>query len=117
MVSYIQQNLNSLILTPCKLVINVKFLFEHAFCVKHSLVCKWKLFVCSFSCPNEHARSESPGFWGSWGEGSFIFRELGITGYYSRGAGELAHTFGDLGSTNKKARKKFQKFGELRALC
>ena len=32
---------------------------------------------------------------GIWGEGLFIFRELGSTANYFRGAGELAHTFGD----------------------
>ena len=43
-----------------------------------------------------------PGVWGIWGERLFIFRELGSTAYYFRGAGEQAHTFGDLGSTAKK---------------
>ena len=43
-----------------------------------------------------------PGVLGIWGEGLFIFRELGITANYFRGAGEQAHTFGDLGSTAKK---------------
>ena len=38
----------------------------------------------------------------SWGEGLLIFRELGSTGSYLRGAGEQAHTL-DLGSTAKKA--------------
>ena len=42
------------------------------------------------------------GFLGSWGEGLFIFRELGSTANYFRGAGEQAHNFGDLGSTAKK---------------
>ena len=32
---------------------------------------------------------------GIWGEGLFIFRELGSTANYFRGAGEQAHTFGD----------------------
>ena len=32
----------------------------------------------------------------------FIFRELGSTENYFRGAGEQAHTFGDLGNTAKK---------------
>ena len=35
---------------------------------------------------------------GIWGEWLFIFRDLGSTGYYFRGAGEQAHSFGDLGS-------------------
>ena len=43
-----------------------------------------------------------PGVLGIWGEGLFIFRELGSTANYLRGAGEQAHTFGDLGSTAKK---------------
>ena len=30
---------------------------------------------------------------GFWGEGLFIFRELGSTGNYFRGAGEQTHTF------------------------
>ena len=42
------------------------------------------------------------GVLGIWGEGLFIFRELGSTANYFRGAGEQAHTFGDLGSTAKK---------------
>ena len=43
-----------------------------------------------------------PGVLGIWGEGLFIFRELGSTANYLRGAGEQAYTFGDLGSTAKK---------------
>ena len=43
-----------------------------------------------------------PGVLGIWGEGLFIFRELGSTANYFRGAGEQGHTFGDLGSTVKK---------------
>ena len=43
-----------------------------------------------------------PGVLGIWGEGLFIFRELGSTANYFRGAGEQARTFGDLGSTAKK---------------
>ena len=43
-----------------------------------------------------------PGVLGIWGDGLFIFRELGSTANYSRGAGEQAHTFGDFGSTAKK---------------
>ena len=34
----------------------------------------------------------APGVLGIWGEWIFIFRELRSTGYYFRGAGELAHT-------------------------
>ena len=43
-----------------------------------------------------------PGVLGIWGEGLFIFRELGSTVNYFRGAGEQAHSFGELGSTAKK---------------
>ena len=43
-----------------------------------------------------------PGVLGIWGEGLFIFRELGSTANYLRGAGEQAHIFGDVGSTAKK---------------
>ena len=43
-----------------------------------------------------------PGVLGIWGERLFIFRELGSTANYFRGAGEQAHTFGDLGRTAKK---------------
>ena len=44
----------------------------------------------------------APGVLGIWGEGVFIFRELGSTANCFRGAGEQAHTFGDFGSTAKK---------------
>ena len=46
-----------------------------------------------------------PGVLGIWGEGLFIFRELGSTANYFRGAGEQAHTFVDLRSTAKKVKK------------
>ena len=36
---------------------------------------------------------------GFWGEGFFIFWEVGSTANYFRGAGEQAHTFEDLRST------------------
>ena len=39
------------------------------------------------------------------GEWLFIFRDLGSTGNYFRGAGEQAHSFGDLGSPAKKQKK------------
>ena len=45
------------------------------------------------------------GVLGIWGEGLFIFRELGSTANYFRGAGEQANSFGDLGSTTKKLKK------------
>ena len=43
-----------------------------------------------------------PGVLGIWGEWLFIFRELGSTGNYFRGAREQAHSFRDLGSPYKK---------------
>ena len=43
-----------------------------------------------------------PGVLGIWGEWLFIFRELGRTGNYFRGAREQAHNFGDIGSLAKK---------------
>ena len=43
-----------------------------------------------------------PGVLGIWGEGLFLFSELGSTANYFRGAGEQTHTLGDLGSTAKK---------------
>ena len=44
----------------------------------------------------------APGVLGIWGEWLFIFRELGSTGNYFRGAREQAHNFGDMGSLAKK---------------
>ena len=44
----------------------------------------------------------APGVSGSWREELFIFRELVSTGYYFRGVGEQAHSFGGLGSPAKK---------------
>ena len=46
-----------------------------------------------------------PGVLGIWGEWLFIFRELGSTGNYFKGAREQAHNFGDIGSLAKKAKK------------
>ena len=46
-----------------------------------------------------------PGVMGIWGEWLFIFRDLGSSGYYFRGAGEQAHSFGDQGSPAKKQKK------------
>ena len=45
---------------------------------------------------------EAPCVFGSRGEGQYIFRELGNTDNFLRGAGEQAHTFGDLGALPKK---------------
>ena len=49
----------------------------------------------------------------TWGEGLYIFREVGSTDNYVREAGEQAHTFVDLGSTAKgeENREKNQGFG------
>ena len=47
-----------------------------------------------------------PGVLGIMGEWLFIFRDLGSTGNYFRGAGEQAHSFGDLGSPAKKQKIK-----------
>ena len=47
-----------------------------------------------------------PGVLGILGEWPFIFRELGSTGNYLRGAREQAHNFGDLGSLVKKPKNK-----------
>ena len=46
-----------------------------------------------------------PGVWGIWEEWLLIFRELGSTGNYFRGAREQAHSFGDIGSLAKKQNK------------
>ena len=46
-----------------------------------------------------------PGVLGIWGEWLFIFRELGSTGNYFRGAREQANNFGDIGSLAKKQKK------------
>ena len=40
----------------------------------------------------------TPGVLGIWGEWLFIFRELGSTGNYFRGAREQAHNFKNIGS-------------------
>ena len=55
-------------------------------------------------------RNGAPGVLGIWGEGLFIFREMGSTANYFRGAGEQAHTFWDLGSTAKSIKNKYQAF-------
>ena len=49
---------------------------------------------------------KNPGVLGIWGEWLFIFRDLGSTGNYLRGAGEQANSFGDLGSPAKKQKNK-----------
>ena len=50
-----------------------------------------------------------PGVLGIWGEWLFIFRELGSTGNYFRGAREQAHNFEDIGSLAKKQKKNKEK--------
>ena len=47
-----------------------------------------------------------PGVLGIWGERLFIFRELGSTGNYFRGAMEQANNFGDIGSHAIKQKNK-----------
>ena len=49
------------------------------------------------------------GFWGSGEKWILIFRELGSTGKYFRGAREQAHNFEDSGSLAKKQKKKKKK--------
>ena len=50
-----------------------------------------------------------PGVLGIWGEWLFIFRELGSTDNYLRGAREQANNFGDKGSLVKKQKKNKEK--------
>ena len=57
--------------------------------------------------PNGRAYSRGPpGVLGIWGEWLFIFRALGSTSNYFRGAREQAHNFGDIGSLAKKEKNK-----------
>ena len=51
----------------------------------------------------------APRGFGDLGEWLFIFRELGSTDNYFRGAREQAHNFGDIGSLAKKQKKKKRK--------
>ena len=51
----------------------------------------------------------APGVLGIWGEWLFIFRELGSTGNYFRGAREQAHNFWGYREPCKKAKKKKEK--------
>ena len=53
----------------------------------------------------ESVKKGAPGVLGILGEWLFIFRDLGSTGNYFRGAGEQANSFGDLGSPAKKRKK------------
>ena len=62
-------------------------------------------YLMQFVEENNITGGAPPGVLGIWGEGLFIFRELGSTANYFEGAGEHAHTFGDLGSTAKKLKK------------
>ena len=60
-----------------------------------------------FNTGNLHILIRGPqGVLGIWGEWLFIFRDLRSTGNYFSGAGEHAHSFGDLGSPAKKQKKK-----------
>ena len=47
-----------------------------------------------------------PGVLGILGEWLFIYRELGSTGNYFKGAREQAHNFGDIGSLAKMHKNK-----------
>ena len=49
----------------------------------------------------------APGVWGSWGEGLFIFRELGCTGNYFRDLGSKLIVWGIFGSPAKKVKNTF----------
>ena len=53
-------------------------------------------------CPAFHLQLMGPRGLGIWGGWLFIFRELGSTGNYFRGAREQANNFGDIGSLAKK---------------
>ena len=60
---------------------------------------------CSVKIENGHLTDKKmgpPGVLGIRGEWLFIFRELGCTGNYFRGAREQAYNFGDQGSKQKK---------------
>ena len=57
-------------------------------------------------CMYQKNNKGPPGVLGIWGEWLFIFRELGSTGNYFRGAREQAHNFGDIGSLVKKQKNK-----------
>ena len=50
-----------------------------------------------------------PGVWGIWGEWIFIFRELGSTCNYFRGAREHAHNLGGFREPCQKSKKKKKK--------
>ena len=68
-----------------------------------SIRSRYSLYIDDCVSTTKHSNPGAPpGVLGIWGEGLFIFRELGSTANYFRGAGEQAHTFGDLGSTAKK---------------
>ena len=60
--------------------------------------------VLKYPCPSysKPYHAGPPGVLGIWGEWLFIFRELGSTGHYFRGAREQAHNFRDSGSLAKK---------------
>ena len=66
------------------------------------------LIICSRNSNKTHFSLDgAPGVLGIWGEWLFIFRELGSTGNYLRGAREHAHSLRDLGSLAKM--KKIEK--------
>ena len=61
------------------------------------------LFACMYVCMHAYIWTYvlAPGVLGIWGEGLFIFMELGSIGKYLQGAGEQARGFRDLGSPAK----------------
>ena len=61
--------------------------------------------------------SGPPGVLGIWREWLFIFREMGSTGNYFRGAREQANNFGDIGNLAKKAKKKKKIRKSLHFVC
>ena len=63
------------------------------------------MYMGSLIVGSAYTRKGPQGFWGSGENGFFIFRELGSTGNYFRGAREQAHNFGDIGSLAKKQNK------------
>ena len=68
---------------------DARFIFlcqnEHVFC---------ECGIFNYSCTDNEPYVGPPGVWGIWGEGLFIFRDLGSTGNYFRGAGKQAPSFG-----------------------
>ena len=88
-------------ITRLRPIINIQKLLCHS-------VCTYFIHCSTTCCPPLEVTIKfwgPPGVLGIWGEWLFIFRDLGSTGNYLRGAGEQAHSFGDLGSPAKKQKK------------